>query len=410
LPPTESVESIAKEANLIPDVVRGVAEKIKGGGDPIIELPDKPDSLFSADLAKELKGMEDEIAALQKSKPPLPRAMAVGEGKPTNLKVHIRGNYLTLGDECARGFPSAITDRNHAAIPSDHSGRLEFANWLTDARNPLTARVFVNRIWRWRFGRGIVASVDNFGTLGDLPNHPELLDYLATSFIKQDGWSLKKLHKCMMLTNTYLMSGKYNTKAARIDPDNHYLWRFPRQRLEAESIRDSILFVAGTLDRKMGGTTITLPPRSYVTSTNNSDPVNYASLRRAVYLPVIRSAVYDVYTAFDFGDPTVMNGDRSSTTVAPQALFMLNSSVVLGASKAQASTLLKRQDLTDDQRVKELYLTCYGRPAKQAEVVRALKFVSRIQLAYAKAKDPRLNAWQSLCKALIGANEFIYVE
>ena len=408
--PAESLDSIAKDGNLIPQIISVVADKVKNGVDVSIELPDNPDPVFAAPVARELKELDDQIAALQKTKPPLPRAMSVGEGKPTNLRVHIRGNYLTLGEECSRGFPGVITDSKQPAVPADHSGRLELAQWLTDAKNPLTARVFVNRIWRWRFGRGIVASVDNFGTLGDLPTHPELLDYLATSFVKQDGWSLKKLHKRMMLTNTYMMSGKFEKTAANIDPDNKLLWRFPRQRLEAESIRDSILFVSGTLDRKMGGTTITLAPRSYVTSTNTSDPVNYTSLRRAVYLPVIRSAVYDVYTAFDFGDPTVMNGDRSSTTVAPQALFMLNSSVVLAATKAQAGDLLKHPDWTDDRRVKELYLTCYGRPATSAEVSRALTFLSRFQTAYAKAKDPRLSAWQSLCKAVIAANEFIYVE
>ena len=153
-----------------------------------------------------------------------------------------------------------------------------------------------------------------------------------------------------------------------------------------------------------------LKPRSYVTSTANSDPLTYDSLRRAVYLPVIRSAVYDVYTAFDFGDPTVMNGDRASTTVAPQALFMLNSSVVLGATKAQAQSQLKHTDWTDAKRIQNLYLTCYGRPATAAEVSQASTFLNRFQVAYAKAKDPKLSAWQSLCKSIIAANEFIYVE
>ena len=409
-PATEVLNSIAKENKLIPEILRDIADRIKTNSDVHIELPDKPDSLFPAPVAKELKQLNDDITALQKTKPALPLAQAVGEGKATDLKVCIRGNYLTLGDNCPRRFPSIISDPNQPALPKDHSGRLELAQWLTDAKNPLTARVFVNRVWRWKFGRGIVASVDNFGALGDLPTHPELLDWLATSFVKEDGWSLKKLQKRIMLTNTYMMSGKYDEKSAEIDVDNHYLWRFPRQRLEAEAIRDSIFAVSGILDRTMGGSMMKFKPREYVTSTASQETIKYDSPRRAIYLPVIRAAVYDVYTAFDFGDPTVMNGDRSSTTVAPQALFMLNSAIILKATKSEAVSILKKSELSDADRIRQIYLTSYGRPATEPEVTRGLEYLAKFQVAYAKAKDPRLSAWQSLCKSIIAANEFIYVE
>jgi len=359
--------------------------------------------------------MEEKIASVEKTKPELPRAMAVEEGKPTNLKVHLRGSYLTLGDDCPRRFPAAVSDPKQPILPANSSGRLELAQWMTDGKNPLTARVFVNRVWRWRFGRGLVGSVDNFGALGDLPTHPELLDWLATKFVSEDGWSLKKLHKRLMLTNTYLMSGKYDEKAAALDPDNHSLWRFPRQRLEAEAIRDSILAVSGTLDRKMGGSLMNLQDRAYVTNDQSANPINYDSHRRAIYLPVIRAAVYDVYTAFDFGDPTVMNGDRASTTIAPQALFMLNGSLVLSATKTQATAIVKPENGSDSDRVRQLYLTYFGRPATLAEVTRALDFLVRFENAYSKVPktEPatwRRNAWQSLCKSLIASNEFIYVE
>ena len=410
LPLTQSLETVATASGLIPELVADLAARIENGSEVRLELPDKPDRLFPAPVQAELKKLDDERAALEKARPDLPRAMSVSEGTPINLKVHLRGNYLTLGEECARRFPTAISGENQPALPMDRSGRLELARWLTDDKNPLTARVFVNRVWRWRFGRGLVASVDNFGALGDLPTHPELLDWLATTFVKDDRWSLKRLHKRLMLTNTYLMGGRYDARAAALDPDNHSLWRFPRRRLEAEEIRDGILAAAGTLDRKMGGTLLAFRPRQYVTSTANADPVKYDSRRRAVYLPVVRSALYDVYTAFDFGDPTVMNGDRPSTTVAPQALFMLNSSVVLSATKAQAETLLAKPSLDDAGKVRSLYLTCYGRPATGAEVTRALGFLNRFEVAYAGAPHPRQSAWQSLCKSLIAANEFLYVE
>ena len=408
--PTENLDAIAREANLIPEIVRDVADRIKKKIDVTIELPEKADRLFPAETAAEIKKLDSEIDQLMKSRPDLPKAMSVFEGKPTDLKVHIRGSYLTLGENCPRRFPAVVSQPGQSPIPAGSSGRLELAKWLTDSKNPLTARVFVNRVWRWRFGRGLVGSVDNFGALGDLPSHPELLDWLATTFVKDDQWSLKKFHKRLMLTNTYLMSGQYDKTAAKLDPDNRLIWRFARKRLEAEAIRDSILFVTGTLDQKLGGTLMNLPPRAYVTSTTNADPVKYDSLRRAVYLPIIRSALYDVYTAFDFGDPTVMNGDRASTTITPQALFMLNSPVVLSATKTKAEALLKQSSWDDSQRVRQLYLTCYGRPATNEEVTRSLDFLAKFQSVYAKSANPRLSAWQSLTKSIIAANEFIYVE
>lgn len=396
--------------DLVPEVVAVVAEKIKASAEPKLDLPENADNLYGKEIAEKIGGLQKEIAELNKDKPKVDFAMAVGEGKPTNLKVHLRGSYLTLGEDTQRGVPAAMAGGVAPKIPSDHGGRLEFANWLIDPKNPLTARVFVNRVWRWRFGRGLVASTDNFGLLGDMPSHPELLDWLATKFVTEDKWSLKKLHKRMMLSSAYMMSTKYDKVAAEHDPDNRYLWRFNRKRLEAEAIRDSIFFVSGMLDRKMGGSLINLNPRDYVTNDQSANPINYDSPRRAVYLPVVRAAVYDVYTAFDFGDPTVMNGDRASTTIAPQALFMLNGKVVLTATKNQAQSLLKRADLDDKGRVKQLFETCFGRPATEAEITRSLDYLSKFEQVYAKAKEPKLSAWQSLCKTLIGANEFIYVE
>jgi mono/diheme cytochrome c family protein len=395
---------------LIPEVVAKVAEQVKSGSSAKLELPENADHLFTPEKVGQLKLLEGEIKRLNEARPVVPRAMAVSEAAPKNLKVHLRGSYLTLGEDTSRGVPAVMSTKTPVSIPSDRSGRLELANWITNPNNSLTARVFVNRAWRWKFGRGLVASVDNFGILGNLPSHPELLDWLATKFVTEDKWSLKKLQKRIMLTSTYQMSTKYESKFANLDPENRYLWRFNRRRLEAEAIRDSIFFVSGTLDRKMGGTMINLPPRAYVTNDQSANPIQYDSPRRAVYLPVIRAAVYDVYTAFDFGDPTVMNGDRASTTVAPQALFMLNGKVVLNATKAQADKLLKRKDLDDRARIQTLYRTCFGRSANPKELERSLSYLAKFEQAYAKSKEPKLSAWQSLCKTFIGANEFIYVE
>lgn len=402
--------SRAEENGLIPEVVAKVAEQIKNKSEIKLELPENSDHLFPSEKVGQLKLLESEIKRLDGSRPTIPHAMAVSEAPAKTLKVHLRGSYLTLGEETKRGVPAILAKVSPVSMPENKSGRLELATWITSPKNPLTARVFVNRVWRWRFGRGIVASVDNFGILGNLPSHPELLDYLATKFVSEDKWSLKKLQKRMMLTSTYQMSTQYDSKFANLDPENRYLWRFNRKRLEAEAIRDSIFFVADSLDRKMGGTMINLPARAYVTNDQSANPIQYDSPRRAVYLPVIRAAVYDVYTAFDFGDPTVMNGDRASTTVAPQALFMLNGKVVLNATKSQATKLLKRTDLDDKGRIRYLYRSCFGRNATEKEIARSLSYLSKFEQVYAKAKEPKLSAWQSLCKTFIGANEFIYVE
>jgi hypothetical protein len=216
-----------------------------------------------------------------------------------------------------------------------------------------------------------------------------------------------------MLSNTYQMSSRYDARAAAVDPDNRLHWRSDRRRLEAEAIRDSILSVGGQLDRTMGGSLLKFKDREYVTSTANADPVSYKSNRRSVYLPVIRSALYDVFTAFDFGDPSVLNGDRSTTTVAPQALFMMNSPLVLEQTRVLAARLLALPAVSDEVRIRTAYETCFGRPPTPAEVQRATAFVARMLEAHTAAEpDPerrRLRAWQSLCKGLVSANEFVYV-
>ncbi len=418
-PITRTPEQLAADSGLNAEFLAQIVARhrqAKPGERVAVEfaLPDKPERLFSPAAQLEIRNLDDSIAAFVKTKPNLPRAMAVTEGKPTDLKVHLRGDYLTLGASCSRGFPKVlVTGSEPPSIPPDHSGRLELARWITNPHHPLTARVFVNRVWRWHFGKGLVASTDNFGTLGDRPVNQPLLDWLATTFVT-DAWSLKKLHRRIMLTNTYQMSSRYDARASEIDPENRLHWRSDRRRLEVEAIRDSLLALSGQLDRKLGGTLLAFKDREYVTSTANSDPVNYRSSRRSVYLPVIRSALYDVYTAFDFGDPTVMNGDRPTTTVAPQALFMMNSSLVLEQTKAMAARLLALKELDDAGRFRRAYEDCYGRLPTAPETARTLSYIDRFDAAY-RPMEPdqekrRQRVWQSICKTLVAASDFIYVD
>ncbi len=303
---------------------------------------------------------------------------------------------------------------------------------MASPAHPLTGRVIVNRVWQWHFGEGIVRSPDNFGTLGEKPTHPALLDWLASVFTAPDsagqapgteglGWSLKRLHRMILLSSVYRQSSSTahspqspGARARAMDPENRLLWRFNRRRLEAEAIRDSLLAVSGSLDLTMGGTLLPLKNREYVTSTANRDTTDYNSPRRAVYLPVVRSSLYDFFTAFDFGDPSVLQGRRDSTTVAPQALFMMNGGLMLRESRRMAERLLADAALNDAGRIRGAFMRAYGRAPRPEESARLLEFVRRVEASLADrvadAAERRLRAWQSACRVVLAASEFIYVD
>jgi hypothetical protein len=269
-----------------------------------------------------------------------------------------------------------------------------------------------NRIWRWHFGRGIVPSTDNFGRLGEAPTNQPLLDWLAVRFVEQ-GWSIKQMHRTIMLSSTYQMSAAYNQRAAEVDPENTLLWRANRRRLEAEAIRDAVTAVAGIIDLAEGGSMLSFKDREYVSNTSRRGGADYDLPRRSVYIPVVRSSMYEMFQAFDLPDPSTPNGDRNSTVVAPQALFAMNSSLVLKASRALASNLLARTGIDDAGRVREVYERAFARPTASSDVDRALTFIGQVEQAMeGREADPakrHLFAWQSFCKALMSSNEFIYL-
>jgi mono/diheme cytochrome c family protein len=344
----------------------------------------------------------------------IPKAMAVAEGSVGDLPVFLRGNHLTPGPTARRGFPTILAGSEQPSLPPSQSGRLELARWLASPTNPLTARVLVNRVWRWHFGRGIVPSVDNFGKLGQVPSHPELLDWLATRFIA-DGWSIKALHRRIVLSQTYQMSTTWDEKAARIDPEDRLLWRMPRSRLDAETLRDAILAVGGLLDPAPGGPPMASAPFQNLTATGDaSRPALYDSRRRSVYLPILRGALYDQFQAFDFPDPAASNGDRDATTVASQSLFLMNGPLMKSAPEHLARSLLSRTGTSDEDRLRDLCLRLFARPAGGDELRGWQAFLRRYQdapaLAAEKPEARRALAWQGLCRALMSSNEFLYVE
>jgi hypothetical protein len=227
------------------------------------------------------------------------------------------------------------------------------------------------------------------------------------------GWSIKEMHRLLMLTNTYQMSSAYNERSYETDPENILLWRMPRRRLEAEAIRDAIISVSGDLDFSMGGSILKYKDRQYVADTSKGGDIDYDLNRRAVYIPVVRSSMYDVFQAFDLPDPSTPNGDRTSTVIAPQALFMMNGSVLLKHSRHMAEGLLARADLDDAARIRDAYERALGRPPAPKEIDSALTLISQVSRAM-EGRQPdersrRVFAWQSFCKSLFALNEFIYL-
>jgi hypothetical protein len=278
----------------------------------------------------------------------------------------------------------------------------------------LTARVIVNRIWQHHFGEGIVRSPDNFGKLGDRPTHPELLDWLAVRFIEND-WSIKKLHRLILLSSTYRQATHHSSFISHhsVDPDNKLLWKMNRVRLEAELIRDSLFAVAGNLDVKMGGTLLNNGNFTYVNNENSTNTARYDNHRRSVYLPVVRNTVFDFFQVFDFAEPHVPNGKRASTVIAPQALYLMNSPMVKDQALRVAESLLEEAG-DDTQHVRLAYLRAYGRPATVQEVAQAIDYVGRYESALAAtekdAAKRRVNSWQSFCQVLFAGSEFVYVD
>jgi hypothetical protein len=280
----------------------------------------------------------------------------------------------------------------------------------------------VNRIWQWHFGQGVVRSPDNFGRLGERPSHPALLDWLACEFsgrVGTDGqspraWSLKAAHRSMIASATYRQNTENQPAAAIADPENRLLWRSHRQRMDVEVLRDSLLWISGQLDESPGGSMLPTPNRNYVTSTANVNPAIYNSNRRSIYLPVVRSALYEVFTAFDFADPSTLAGQRDQTTVAPQALFMMNSSFVLDQVRSLARELLEPTNQEASARIRVLFQRAYSRDPSEAEVSRSIGYLDRIRKTLTSAgfaaAEIDTRAWISLCRAVLSANEFVYVD
>jgi hypothetical protein len=345
------------------------------------------------------------------------RDLAMGvrdRSEPFDSQILIRGEEDNPTEARApRGFLQVVKTGDEQAIPSHQSGRLELAGWITSPRNPLTARVYANRVWLWLFGEGLVSSVDNFGTTGEAPSHPELLDYLALRLVELD-WSVKDLIREIVSSRAYRMSSDYDSDKFEKDPENRLLWRANQRRLDAESLRDATLAVSGriVLERPLGSTVAeagvgfigrTIPETSFEKESNH----------RSVYLPIVRGIVPESLALFDFADPSLTAGKREITTVPSQALYLMNSDFVIGAAEAMAKTLVSDAGLRGAALAREAFYRAYSRPPTEAESIATQHYVERFLSAAAAEnlgpEEARLLALTTFCQSLLASAEFRYL-
>ena len=423
-----SVEAQSRKASYdsqvgqLKQVIQGVVEKGDTAVKSTLPTGDAPatsaqlEPKYPEEIKTQLKRLREELAQLERTAPEIPSAMGATEGSVVDVAIHIRGNPLKLGDVVARRVPHVLAGPSEPKFDSHQSGRIELARWLTDPNHPLTSRVFVNRVWRWHFGKGLVRSIDNFGLLGEQPTHPELLDGLARDFMRR-RWSIKGLHRQLMESSTYQLDsdlGKEASSQVELDPENRLFGRAELHRLEAEAVRDSLIAVGDGLDRTIGQSLLTVKNRAYFFDHTSKDLTDYRSNRRSIYLPVVRNNVYDVFQLLDHPDAAVPNGDRPTTTIAPQALMMMNSEFV-EQSTANFTALIWNDRLkTDDERIELAYLRAYGRQPTTHEVAASKTYLSDVALAFqatqASPDQQQKQCWNSLCHVIVSSNEFIYVK
>lgn len=382
----------------------------------------KPDlKTRKADLDKKIAALDNRLLHLAYIEPKAAFAHGVRDAsKPSDGQVHLRGNVHAPGNTVPRGFVRVVSSKPWPKISPESSGRRELADWLADPANPLPARVTVNRIWQKLFGEGLVRSVDYFGTRGDRPTHPELLDWLATEFVR-NGWSQKKLIRQIVLSRAYGMSSTHDPAIFARDPDNRLLWRMNRRRLDAESLRDAVLAVSDQLIPHSGGPALALHLPENVGGLDPKDvnPISFRTSKfpeeqhrlRTIYLPVVRSRAQpgpaELRNLFDFVPPTEMTGQRPSTSVATQALFLMNSEFIKSQSEKVASWLLRDSALEDRELLEKLYLRALNRPVTQMEWDEARQFLGT-NSAPNSPPDSRRAAWTAYCHAMLCSNEFLF--
>jgi hypothetical protein len=414
-----------------------IAEKLIGGSDGASEGFAEDATDASLPIEQRIAAQENLLAQLTESikNPPAipPRAMVPAEADAIGDEaIRLAGKFDAPGEKVARGFLQVLSDgdgddNGGATIDAAHSGRLELARWLTDTNSRsgwLTARVQANRIWQHLIGRGLVRTVDNFGRTGEAPSHPELLDHLALQLI-DDGWSFKRLIRRIVLSRTFAQSSRYDALSNERDPENRLLWRAHRRRLDPESLRDAMLWAAGTLDLAPVDSTV-----SYLGDQATAVGKNEVRRRtdfncRSVFLPVIRNDLPELFDVFDFANPHISTGERPKTTVPTQGLFMLNDSLVMAAAEATAKRILAEVSSpsidTLGARIDRMYQLIVGTQPTDNERQALRSYLEQISARLRSATDGAVDAGDDLdvsevkalalaCHAVFASSRFQFLE
>jgi hypothetical protein len=345
-----------------------------------------------AKIFSEKRAMERELAAAETAS----KVFAGAFREPDRISVLNRGNPEQPKEPVSAAIPAIFGDLKLDQSLTESKRRMALANWVAHPKNPLTARVMVNRVWQWHFGNGIVETPSDFGVMGTLPTHPELLDWLADEFIRC-GWSLKKLHKLIVLSSTYRQSSEFNAAAAKIDADAKLLWHFPKRRLEAESIRDAILSVSGRLNTAMYGRGFDLfDKRGGLSGFNPVESFSGDGLRRMIYAHKVRREPDAVFGAFDCPDAGLSTARRRESMTPIQALNLLNSRFALDQAEAFAKRLHNECGDDPDQQVRIAYQLALGRAVESDELRDASEVL-------------REHGADAFCRALLNSNEFLFL-
>ena len=383
---TKYVESVS---------LRGPLKTPDKSSDEIKKTKERIEEAFQAGKAQQERDLRRRyFKLLAENSINFPRAHSVKDQSSVDMRVAVRGNLLKPGKPTPRRFLRSLPLKKIPNRFTRGSGRIELAAAIVAKDNPLTARVIVNRVWQHHFGRGLVATPNNFGLLGETPSHPKLLDWLARQLI-ESGWSLKRLHRTIVLSQTYRLGNQTNDHNNKIDGANRWWWRRERRRLTVESWRDSLLAASGELDRRMGG------PAEYELFAQNRRTV-YAAVRRD------RRVASDKFMVlFDFPNPRITRGKRTRTTIPQQQLFALNSQFMVNRAKALARQI-QREVRPDESLVERASWRVFSRGPTLAERQLAKRFFSAPGSEEKSTNKARLTLFEQYCQVLLSSNEFMY--
>jgi hypothetical protein len=378
------------------------------------ENPTEPQA--TEDKKRRLSVLKQELRTLEKPGGPaaLPMAYAVREGQSQDVPIQKSGDPAKPGEIVPRCVPAVLLGRSSFQPAPGASGRLEFARWLTQPGNPLTARVMVNRIWQHHFGSGLVTTPNNLGVRSDPPVHQDVLDYLATQFVA-NGWSVKSMHRLIMNSAAYQRASVDLPASRERDPANRFLWRFSRQRLDAESLRDAWLFIAGELDLEHPGPHPFPGPADWGWTQHNPFKDRYESKHRSVYLMTQRFQKHPFLSLFDGPDTNNSTEARRVSTVPQQALFAMNNSFLEERALALARRILGSSS-SETTRISNLTRLVWGRPPVPDETTRFARWLEEARLAiagdpdFARLPDPATETWAALARVVLTSNEFLYVD